>query len=146
MKISVKLFCLFFLLMLSFSVRGDVQDLTVVNHWEDCSCVDSERMTSGETVLPVMIDDSDAGRLHVLSFSDVELGVKLSSENFASLNNQRLRKGADLFCFLKKVMHCLCRRENLLVLDKCKTYQENYIHDVSSSCDYYVFALRRILI
>ena len=81
-----------------------------------------------------------------LSISDVELGFKSVTET--SSNNYRLRRIIEANDSLKDVMHkFFLLRENSLVLDQSKSYYSDKDPHYSIICsDYYVFALRRILI
>ena len=81
-----------------------------------------------------------------LSVSDVELGLKLVTES--NSNNYRLRRIIEINDSLKDVMQkFLVLRENSLVLDQSKSFYSDKDPHYSIICsDYYVFALRRILI
>ena len=81
-----------------------------------------------------------------LSISDVELGFKSVTET--SSNNYRLRRIIESNDFFKDVMYkFFLLRENSLVLDQSKSYYSDKDPHYSIICsDYYVFALRRILI
>ena len=81
-----------------------------------------------------------------LSVSDVELGLKLVTESNSI--NYRLRRISEINDSLKDVMQkFLVLRENSLVLDQSKSFYSDKDPHYSITCsDYYVFALRRILI
>ena len=81
-----------------------------------------------------------------LTISDVELGFKSVTET--SSNNYRLRRIIESNDFFKDVMYkFFLLRENSLVLDQSKSYYSDKDPHYSIICsDYYVFALRRILI
>lgn len=81
-----------------------------------------------------------------LTISDVELGFKLVTES--NSNNYRLRRIIEINDSLKDVMHkFLVLRENSLVLDQSKSFYSDKDPHYSITCsDYYVFALRHILI
>ena len=92
-------------------------------------------------------DISYHNHLQALSVSDVELGNKPISELYSSSHNQRLRRGIEVVDFLRDILQKLCLRENLLFLDKSKSFHSDKdpIY-AQSSCEYHIFALRRILI
>ena len=75
-----------------------------------------------------------------------ELGLKLVTES--NSNNYRLRRIIEINDSLKDVMQkFLVLRENSLVLDQSKSFYSDKDPHYSITCsDYYVFALRRILI
>lgn len=144
MKTSVKLLLAFLLLMLSFSMSGMAS-----NQAEDSfgTCRISEFSSDDCTFKCIDKDVSYHNKLQTLSLSDVELGCKPLSESYSFSHNQRLRRMDETTVSLRVMLHKLCLRENLLVLDKSK-----FIHsdkdpvDAQMSCEYYVFALRHILI
>lgn len=132
MKGSVKFILALVLLMLSYSIGGNAMNTISCISKSECSCQLSESSS-----------DKSA---QTLSISDVELGFKLVSE--ASSNNYRLRRIIESNDFFKDVMHkFFLLRENSLVLDQSKSYFSDKDPHYSIICsDYYVFALRRILI
>lgn len=144
MKTSVKFILTFLLLMLSFSMRG-----MTFNHTGETSCVCRITEFTSDTCTSSNIDDdlSYHNRLQTLSLSDVELGVKPLSESYSFSHNQRLRRMLEFSATLRTMLHKLCLRENLLVLDKSKSFHSDKSPvDAQTSCEYYVFALRHILI
>lgn len=151
MKLAVKITVMFVLLMLSFSIRGEAVNFMVLSD-KDYSTVcysTSEAFETSET--PVLDSGSnkayDADRIHLSSFSDIELGFKPVTETYSFFNSQRMRRAIEISDFFKNLAHALCLRENLLVINKNMSYQfGKALHSSQSSCDYYIFALRRILI
>lgn len=144
MKTSVKFILTFFLLMLSFSMRG-----MALNSAENssCTCRISEFSSGAYTSNCIDEDLSYHNKLQTLSLSDVELGAKPLSESYSFSHNQRLRRVVEISDSLRNIMHKLCLRENLLVLDKSKSFHSDKDPvDAQTSCEYYVFALRHILI
>lgn len=144
MKTSVKFILTFLLLMLSISMRG-----MTFNHTGDTSCACRITEFTPDTCTYRNIDDdlSYHNRLQALSLSDVELGIKSLSESYSFSHNQRLRRMLEFSVSLRTIMHKLCLRENLLVLDKSKSFHSDKDPvDAQTSCEYYVFALRHILI
>ena len=137
MKTSVK-YLLMFILLLSFSMRGNALSI------DDSSVATCQVSESAKNAVSASLDSDDVAfynRLHALSISDVELGFKPIS------HNQRMRRSMEIFDSLKDIMHKLCLRENLLVLDKSKSYHSDKDpYYAQSSSEYYIFALRRILI
>ena len=134
MKLSPKFILAFVLLMLSFSMGGNAMNFSAYASNCEASCQLSE-------------SSSDVNRnSQSLTISDVELGFKLVTES--NSNNYRLRRIIEINDSLKDVMHkFLVLRENSLVLDQSKSYySDKDPHYSIISSDYYVFALRRILI
>ena len=117
MKLSPKFILAFVLLMLSFSMGGNAMNFSAYASNCEASCQ-----------------------------SDVELGFKLVTES--NSNNYRLRRIIEINDSLKDVMHkFLVLRENSLVLDQSKSFYSDKDPHYSITCsDYYVFALRHILI
>lgn len=146
MKTSVKSILMFILLMLSFSVSGSAWNLT------ERSCCNSicQVTSSSDNRCSSSLDSQDMPGFikSSLSVSDVELGFKPVSETYSYTNNLRLRRILELADAQKDLMQKFCLlRGNLLVSDKSKSnYFDKDPHNASISCDYYIFALRRILI
>lgn len=153
MKCSVKFIVLFVLLMLSFSMRGEAVNFVALcdKHSFELSNSTSESIESSSdaSVLNSTTNSYaayDKGGIS-FSFSDVELGFKSVTETYSFSNSQRMRRAVELSIFFKGLVRGLCLRENLLVLDKSKSYRSDKdLHTAQSSTEYYVFALRRILI
>ena len=138
MKVSLKFILATILLMLSYSIGGNAMDFASCVSKCESSCQLSEsssdiKSNSSLNSRAVGFDKSSQS----LTISDVELGFKSVSET--SSNNYRLRR---------IVMHKFSLlRENSLVLDQSKSYySDKDPHYSIISSDYYVFALRRILI
>lgn len=147
---------MFVLLMLSFSMRGEALIIETLcdKHDEDISYSTTEVLdSSSETTAEISILSNTCGNktygksgMQLFSFSDVELGFRSVSEIY-SFNSQRMRRAVELSGFFKGLLRGLCLREDLLVLDKCKSYRSDEDpYTAQSGCAYYVFALRRILI
>lgn len=86
-------------------------------------------------------------RLQAFSISDVEMGVKPLTETFSSSSSQRLRRVVEVSDFMKDIVHKLCLRDNLLILDRSKFfYSDKDPGSFQIGCEYYIFALRHILI
>ena len=117
MKGSVRFILAIVLLMLSYSIGGNAMNITSCISQSECSCQLSE------------------------STSD-------TNSNSSSSNNYRLRRIIESNDFFKDVMYkFFLLRENSLVLDQSKSYYSDKDPHYSIICsDYYVFALRRILI
>ena len=151
MKTSVKFIFTFILLMLMFSKSGDITNFASTSDKylsERCTSFEiSESSHSDASMLGSIGDKLYRNRMLALSFSDVELGFKLCSESYSSSNSLRSRRVIELSDFFKDLLYGLCLRENLLVLDKSKNYHsDKESHIARPSCEYYAFALRRILI
>ena len=134
MKVSLKFILATILLMLSYSIGGNAMDFASCVSKCESSCQLSEsssdiKSNSSLNSRAVGFDKSSQS----LTISDVELGFKSVSE----INDS-----------LKDVMHKFSLlRENSLVLDQSKSYySDKDPHYSIISSDYYVFALRRILI
>ena len=147
MKGSVRFILAIVLLMLSYSIGGNAMNITSCISQNECSCQLSEsssdiKSNSSLNSRAVGFDKSSQS----LTISDVELGFKSVSET--SSNNYRLRRIIEVNDSLKDVMHKFSLlRENSLVLDQSKSYySDKDPHYSIISSDYYVFALRRILI
>lgn len=145
MKVSLKFILAFILIMLSYCMNGSAVNFSACSSGTDCSCQLSESSSdnnrhssiSGHTV---GYDDSQS-----LSISDVELGFKPITESNA--NNYRLRRIIEINDSLNVIHKFFLLRENSLVLDQSKSYYSDKDPHYSIICsDYYVFALRRILI
>ena len=147
MKGSVRFILALVLLMLSYSMGGNAMDFTSCVSKSESSCQLSEsnadtNSNSSFKTRSLGFDRSSQS----LSISDVELGFKSVTET--SSNNYRLRRIIEANDSLKDVMHkFFLLRENSLVLDQSKSYYSDKDPHYSIICsDYYVFALRRILI
>jgi hypothetical protein len=145
MKVSLKFILATILLMLSYSIGGNAMDFASCVSKCESSCQLSESDIKSNSSLnsrAVGFDKSSQS----LTISDVELGFKSVSET--SSNNYRLRRIIEVNDSLKDVMHKFSLlRENSLVLDQSKSYySDKDPHYSIISSDYYVFALRRILI
>ena len=140
MKVSLKFILATILLMLSYSIGGNAMDFASCVSKCESSCQLSEsssdiKSNSSLNSRAVGFDKSSQS----LTISDVELGFKSVSET--SSNNYRLRRIIEVNDSLKDVM------QNSLVLDQSKSYySDKDPHYSIISSDYYVFALRRILI
>ena len=146
MKVSPKFILAFFLLMLSFSISG------IAGNSSSCisACASSCQFSEATSVTnpSSSVNSHSVGYNHSqsLSISDVELGFKPITESNA--NNYRLRRIIEINDSLKDIIHkFFLLRENSLVLDRSKSYYSDKDPHYSIICsDYYVFALRRILI
>ena len=145
MKLSPKFILAFLLLMLSFSVSGNTMNFSP-RIFSDSSCQLSELSSDSRQRSSVDGQSVSYDSVRSLSVSDVELGLKLVSES--NSNNYRLRRIIESNDFFKDVMYkFFLLRENSLVLDQSKSYYSDKDPHYSITCsDYYVFALRLILI
>lgn len=147
MKVSLKFILATILLMLSYSIGGNAMDFASCVSKCESSCQLSE--SSSDIQSNSFLNSRAVGfdkSSQSLTISDVELGFKSVSET--SSNNYRLRRIIEVNDSLKDVMHKFSLlRENSLVLDQSKSYySDKDPHYSIISSDYYVFALRRILI
>lgn len=145
MKITVKFILMFVLLALNFSVAGNAVNLerSQCNNEEYC------QLSSSDCEQTQILDDQPSGwsKSQDLTNYDVELGFKPVSETNSYTNNLRLRRMIETSEMLSVMRKLSLLRENLLVLDQNKTFNSDRDpHYVTISCDYYIFALRRILI
>ena len=147
MKGSVRFILAIVLLMLSYSIGGNAMDFASCVSKCESSCQLSEsssdiKSNSSLNSRAVGFDKSSQS----LTISDVELGFKSVTET--SSNNYRLRRIIESNDFFKDVMYkFFLLRENSLVLDQSKSYYSDKDPHYSIICsEYYVFALRRILI
>ena len=147
MKGSVRFILALVLLMLSYSMGGNAMDITscVSNSESSCQLSVSNADTNSNSSFKTRSLGFDRSS-QSLSISDVELGFKSVTET--SSNNYRLRRIIEANDSLKDVMHkFFLLRENSLVLDQSKSYYSDKDPHYSIICsEYYVFALRRILI
>ena len=145
MKFSPKFILAFLLLMLSFSVSGNAVNFSP-RIFSDSPCQLSELSSDSHQRSSVDGQSVSYDSVRSLSVSDVELGLKLVTES--NSNNYRLRRIIEINDSLKDVMHkFLVLRENSLVLDQSKSFYSDKDPHYSITCsDYYVFALRHILI
>lgn len=144
MKVSLKLILAFTFLMLSYSISGNAMSLDSCISKADCSCQLSQSSSDGQADSSINANSLGVDKSQSLSISDVELGVKSLSETYSS--NFRLRRFVETNV-LDTIHKFFLLRENLLVLDQSKSYYSDKDPHYSIICsDYYVFALRRILI
>ena len=137
---------MFVLLMLSFSISGNAGNSSSCISACASSCQFSESTSGTNQRSSVNSHSVGYDNSQSLSISDVELGFKSVTET--SSNNYRLRRIIESNDFFKDVMYkFFLLRENSLVLDQSKSYYSDKDPHYSIICsDYYVFALRRILI
>lgn len=146
MRFSVKFILAFVLLILSYSMSNASINLsTCISATECSSCQLSESSSNIVACSSFSTTSSGFDKLQSLSISDVEMAIKSVSEIY---NNYRLRRIIETNDFFKDILHkFLLLRENSLVLDQSKFYCSDKDPHYSTICsDYYVFALRRILI
>lgn len=148
MKAAEKSTLLFILLMLSFSISGKAWNVAE-RIYPDSDCQIS--VASSDCYCTSSFDTEDTSgfnKSQTLSVSDVELGFKPISETYSYANSLRLRRIIESVDIHKDIMQKFyLLRENLLVSDKNKSYySDKNPHYASVSCEYYIFALRRILI
>ena len=147
MKGSVRFILAIVLLMLSYSIGGNAMNITSCISQRECSCQLSESTSDTNSNSSFKTRSLGYDRSsQSLSISDVELGFKSVTET--SSNNYRLRRIIESNDCFKDVMYkFFLLRENSLVLDQSKSYYSDKDPHYSIICsDYYVFALRRILI
>ena len=147
MRFSVKFILAFVLLMLSYSMSNAAMNLsTCISATEYSSCQLSESSSNINTCSSFSTSTSSGfDKSQSLSISYVEMAIKSVSEIY---NNYRLRRIIEANDLFKDVLHkFFLLRENILVLDQSKSYYSDKDPHYSTICsDYYVFALRRILI
>ena len=144
MKTYVKFIFAFVLLTLTFSVGSNALNITEYS----CDEQGSSQLSSFDCEQTQILDRQASGlsKSQDLTNYDVELGFKPVTET-NSTNNLRLRRMIEASEMLSVMRKFSLLRENLLVLDQSKTFNSDKDpHYVTISCDYYIFALRRILI
>ena len=153
MKGSVRFILAIVLLMLSYSIGGNAMNITSCISQSECSCQLSESTSDTNSNSSFKTRSLGYDRSsQSLSISDGELGFKSVTETFKPVSetnsNYRLRRIIESNDFFKDVMYkFFLLRENSLVLDQSKSYYSDKDPHYSIICsDYYVFALRRILI
>lgn len=147
MKVSLKFILAFILLTLSYSISGNAVNFSTCISATECSCQISESSCDNNNQHSSIEGNTVGyGKSHSLSISDVELGFKPITETYT--NNYRLRRIVEENDSLKDVIYkFFLLRENSLVLDQSKSYYSDKDPHYSIICsDYYVFALRHILI
>lgn len=146
MKYSLKFIVAFILLMLSFSMSGSAVNFGNCIPYSECACQLSEYSADNNSST-FANRTSCANKSQDFSISDSDFGIK-SAEAYSSINNYRLRRIIETNDSLKDVLYKFCLlRKNLPVLDQSKSYDSNKGPRYSiTPSDYYVFALRRILI
>lgn len=145
MKTSVKFILTFLLLALNFSVAGNTMNVEKAQCNNESCC----QLSSSNCEQAQILDGQPSGwnKSQDLTNYDVELGFKPVSETNSYTNNLRLRRIIETSGMLSVMRKLSLLRENLLVLDQNKTFNSDRDpHYVTVSCDYYIFALRRILI
>lgn len=144
MKVPLKFILVSILLLLSYSISGSAMDFSTCISSADCSCQLSESSSGNNSHSCIDNHSVDFDNSQTLSISDVELGFKTVTETYST--NYRLRRFVETNVF--DAMHkFFLLRENSLVLDQSKSYYSDKDPHYSIICsDYYVFALRRILI
>lgn len=145
MKVSLKSIFAFLLLILSFSMSGNAMDVEACI--SKCECSQLSESTNDDCSSTSISYSSDYSKILDQNISDVELNVRFVETSFSS-SNYRLRRIIEINDSMKDVMRkFLLLRENSLVLDQSKSYfSDKNLHYSTPSSDYYVFALRRILI
>ena len=143
MKLSPKFILAFVLLMLSFSMGGNAMNFSAYASNYEASCQLSESSSDVNRNSSVDNQSVSYDNSQSLTISDVELGFKLVTES--NSNNYRLRRIIEINDSLKDVMQKFL--VNSLVLDQSKSFYSDKDPHYSITCsDYYVFALRHILI
>ena len=133
------------LLILSFSMNGNAMGSS--SHISPTSsCQLSESSSNTKQSSSVGSYSVGLGKSQSLAISDVELGFKSVTESNST--NYRLRRIIEVNDSLRAVIQkVVLLREKSLVLDQSKSYYSDKDPHYSIICsDYYVFALRRILI
>lgn len=144
MKAAEKSTLLFILLMLSFSISGRAWNVAE-DAYRSIACQVS--VSSSD----YSVDDRESSGLHEsqsLSGSDRTFGLKPVSESCSYASSLRLRRILESVDIHKDIMQKFCLlRESLLISDKSKSYySDKNPHYACVSCEYYIYALHRILI
>lgn len=146
MKLSPKFILAFILLMLSFSMAGYAMNFSLCISAYDSSCQVSELSSDGCHSVSDNSQSASYNKSQSLTLSDLELGFKSVTE--PNSTNYRLRRIFEINDLMKGTMYkFLVLRENSLVMDQSKSFYSDKDPHYSIICsDYYVFALRRILV
>lgn len=150
MHLFKKVILLTLLLMLSYSMRGEVMNYAC-SLYKDCMCEISDALSSdtNETYQSWLNNHSCSfSKSDNSVYSNAAIAVKSISESNSSSNNSRLRRAVECNDMLKDIMHkYFLLRGNMLVFDLTKSHRSyrNRYYFLTSS-DYYVFTLRHILI
>lgn len=136
MKPFVKLISIPLFLMLVYSLS--IQGAGIENRDNPFSCILCSFHSLDEN------QDVD-GNEHFFYLTDVELNLLFSFRTTRSA--LRIHEDTQASTFLKGVIAQLSNRVETIALRKTKKYNSNHLlFTASNSCDYYVFALRQLLI
>lgn len=144
MKASAKSTLIFIFFVLLFSISGRAWNVAE-DAYRSIACHVSVSSSDYN------VDDREGSGLHEsqsLSGCDRTFGLKPVSETYSYANSLRLRRIIESVDIHKDIMQKFCLlRESLLISDKSKSYySDKNPHYACVSCEYYIFALRRILI
>lgn len=143
MRPGLKFIMAFLFLMLTSGIKTDALSTSVMS--QISSAVIHSELSEDSSHNKSEYNNIFAGRAF---FSDIEA----NSNSFMDVMNMEhhfhLRRITELSTSFKDVMYKLCLiKEDALTLDKSKFYYSNKTpHYVQTCSEYYIFALRRILI
>lgn len=145
MRLSVRFILAFVLLILPYSMSNAVMNFSTCISATKCSSCQLSESSSNIGASSFGIKSSSFDKSQSLSVSDVEMAIKSVSEIYS---NYRLRRIIEANEFFRGVLHkFFLLRESTLVLNQSKSYYSDKDPHYSNVCsEYYVFALRRILI
>lgn len=147
MRTTVKTLWICILLVLTCSVGGQAFDHIVPDTKLTAACkVSVSPSLSSATSNNIQQRTSLFTNTKFSWTTDMELGSKPISENSSS-NQQRLRRVLEDNLFLRNILLILSNHEDLLVQGRAKLYySDKAMCYALSGSDYYIYALRRILI
>lgn len=147
MRTSVKKFWICMVLMLTCSISEKAIDIANVDaRLGETNAISVSLSLSSATSNNVQQNPSLFTDTKFAWTMDMELGNKPVSENNFS-HQQRLRRALEDNLFLRNILLILSNHENLLVQGRAKLYySDKDPYYALTGSDYYIYALRRILI
>lgn len=147
MRTTVKTLWIYMILMLTCSFSIGAVDFTKVYGETTATCEVSASFSSCSDKLDnVFNSQSTLTNTKLIWNDDAELGGKPVTESYI-FNSLRLRRSCDDASYFKAILSVLSSHQDLLVYDQTRLYSSNKIpYYTSSSSDYYIYTLRRILI
>jgi len=149
MRLFTKVILLMLLLMLSFSMRGEVMEYAN-SLYKDCICeISGASSEPGETYQSWLHNHSCSfSKSEHSVYSNAAIAVKTITESNSSSNSYRFRRVVECNDLFKELTRkCFVLRGYLLTSDQTKVHRSyKDLHNFFTSSDYYVFTLRHILI
>lgn len=149
MRATVRTFWAFVLLTLAYGLSSSVVTTAGMTDGGMAACeagVSSSLLRNDSSADGVDTISRLLGDSLLMCSADMVLADQALSERHP-FNFQRLRRAMETTVFLKGILLCLSRHQNLLARDRSKLYySDKDPHYTSFSSEYYIYALRRIVI